>query len=129
MNGNCLLISLNDHGDSEGDIFILGMYVLFPVLGPVITSASITLDPSLETEVKWGLMVFFPFGGAGSLWWFKGLQYTYRKLRYCQSSCFGTHFLIYFGGHRCSKFILRYFFKFYVEICFIVEMGLFFVQC
>ncbi|KAH1213220.1 hypothetical protein GmHk_14G041224 [Glycine max] len=24
MNGNCLLISLNGHGDSEGDIFIMG---------------------------------------------------------------------------------------------------------
>ena len=47
MNENCLLISLNDHADSEGDIFILDMYVLFPELGPVITSASITLDPSL----------------------------------------------------------------------------------
>ncbi|KAL5163284.1 hypothetical protein HKD37_07G020216 [Glycine soja] len=25
MNGNCLLISLNGHGESEGDIFILGI--------------------------------------------------------------------------------------------------------
>ncbi|KAL5137959.1 hypothetical protein HKD37_10G028237 [Glycine soja] len=25
MKGNCLLISLNGHGDSEGDIFILGI--------------------------------------------------------------------------------------------------------
>ncbi|KAL5162109.1 hypothetical protein HKD37_07G019280 [Glycine soja] len=28
MKGNCLLINLKGHGDSEGDIFILGIYLL-----------------------------------------------------------------------------------------------------
>ena len=29
VNENCLLISLNDHGESEGDIFILGINIHF----------------------------------------------------------------------------------------------------
>jgi len=49
MNENCLLINLNNHGESEGDIFILGMYVLCPILGLVIISALTTCTPSLVT--------------------------------------------------------------------------------
>jgi len=49
MNENCLLISLNGHGESKGDIFILDMYVVWPILGSVIISASTTLVPSLVT--------------------------------------------------------------------------------
>ena len=49
MNENYLLINLNDHGELDGDISILGMYVLCPILGLVIIFASTTCALSLVT--------------------------------------------------------------------------------
>jgi hypothetical protein len=44
--GYCLLFSKNGHGDSVGDMIILGIYTLSPTRVPVIIWASMNLFPS-----------------------------------------------------------------------------------
>ncbi|KAG5032304.1 hypothetical protein JHK82_015882 [Glycine max] len=52
MNGNCLLINLNGHGESEGDIFILGTGMTnleCVVLPPGNNNEAILLEATIKT--------------------------------------------------------------------------------